>query len=557
MVARFPENLKARVSKSPGGNVTVLVSLDIILPQLSKGAVRIPYSQLQSSAPAGFLSPGGGELDSTPVEIPLSEILPKLKPDQLPRRQGQRVVEVPDDIQPLFGDKGQAPSRPAASSAVARPASPTAPAPEKVETPAAPPSPPPPPPAPVAPKVEAAPAPAAAAAPVPSPQAPPPPAPEPPAQPIKPAMGLPDPAALRPAQAMPTKPVGTGSSPAPALPKPTPLPSAKPVSPPTPAPTPAPAPAAAPLPKPPAPAAPVAPPPAAAAAPAAAPAVSGGGDGTIGVTVGQVSANWPDAAKQAAGSISSATVEIPLKAIEEGVRKGRVVVKGSIFKGWIKGAALAVEDDQDLDLPLPVLAPLFMARRGPARQQRKVVVGDNIPDVFTGKNISQPAAEAPAAAPAAEAAPAAAPGASAPAAAPAPARPAEPAGPTLAGIFQLPGKTSWTPAELVQKLATLKGVSGAVVATHDGLLVAAQVPAPLKGEMIAGFVPEMFNRINQYSKEIKIGEIQQLGFTAGAVSCRVFRMDKVHLAVLCQADANLPQSTLDLVLKELGKQPGK
>ena len=517
VVAKFPDTLKGLVAKQPGGSVSFQVPLSVVLPQLAAGAVRVSYSQLQAAAPTGFLT-AGGELDSTPVEIPLSEIVAKLKPDQLPRRQGQRVVEVPDDIKPLFGARGQSAA-----------GSPSAQVVQKAPLPA-----------PAAPPV---PAPAPGPEPARSPMAatPPPSTLEPPSQPIKPAMGLPDPASLRPAQAMPTRPVGTAPTSTPSLPKPAALPTVKP----SPLPTAA---AAAPasLPKPVA-ASTVA------AAPAASPAPASSLEGTLTVTLGQISSSWPEGPKQAATAVAESAVEVPLKAIEEGLRKGRVLVKSSVLKSWVQGASLEIADDLDLDLPLPLLAPMFLARRGSGRQQRRVVVGDNIPDVFSGKNIPQPTQEAPAAAPSAP------PAGPAPVAAPvaAPTRPAEPAAPSLASIFQQPGKSSWSPPELVPKICSLKGVFGAVVATNDGLLVAGQVPAPLKAEMMAGFVPEMFNRINQYSKEIKIGEVQTLAFSTGTMTCRMFHSDKVHLAILCQPDANLPQTTLDLILKELGRQPGK
>lgn len=103
----------------------------------------------------------------------------------------------------------------------------------------------------------------------------------------------------------------------------------------------------------------------------------------------------------------------------------------------------------------------------------------------------------------------------------------------------------------------MKGFSGAVISTSDGLLVAGQVSQALKADLIAGFLPEMFSRLNQYSKEIRLGEVQQVSMNAGLVQCRVFSVSKFYLGLLSAADAPLPSATLDLVLKELGKLASK
>lgn len=554
ILAKFPENLKAAAVGSAPADLTISVPRERVLSQLAQGSVRLTFAELKTLSPAGQFS-GGTLLDTTLVDVPLAEILPRLRPEELPKRNDQRKVYVPSDVQSVFGGK-EGPD--AANLVVSAPAS----------TPQAGPAPS------IAPK--------------------PPAAPIAPAAPLKPSAGLPDPASLKPAVSMPTRPVGT-APPAPAkLPSaPAPLPSAglRPPSAPAPLPTSglkpatAPVPPAAPklpttglTPKPvaPTPTAPLrpvmpgAPAPAASAAPAPL-AQSLAGEPVV-VTLGQVFAGWPDLLRQSLAAFSAVELSLPLPEVEPGLRKGRLAVPLSKIVAWSGGAITSLgpaPETTEVELPVAVIAPLVMSRLSQVRAQKRVQVGENIPDMFAGGRAPNAAAtvastpQVPAAVPA-PVPEAPKPPVAAPAAAPRPAvAPAGGAVPrsfvgapqvaTIGSLFGNPAVTEWTPQEIVQRLATVKGVAGSLLATVDGLYMASQVPAPLSGEKIAGFMPEIFGRINQFSKDLRLGEIQTLSFSTGAVQCQVFRSGKVCLGILNRAGEAFPPASADLILKELNR----
>jgi predicted regulator of Ras-like GTPase activity (Roadblock/LC7/MglB family) len=185
-------------------------------------------------------------------------------------------------------------------------------------------------------------------------------------------------------------------------------------------------------------------------------------------------------------------------------------------------------------------------------------VSEEIPDLFSaaGKPITpstvaaqapaSPAAPAPVAptpAPAAEPVP--------PAATTAPAPKKTPA--NLSELFNEPGKKSWTPNEIVQRTTTLPNVAGALIALQDGLLVATNMPAEMKTETIAAFVPQIFGRMNQYSKELQMGDTRAVSFTVDCGTVQVFNAGIIYFAAYGKSAALLPLVELQLIAAELGR----
>jgi predicted regulator of Ras-like GTPase activity (Roadblock/LC7/MglB family) len=328
---------------------------------------------------------------------------------------------------------------------------------------------------------------------------------------------------------------------APAAPK-APAPAAAPPSPPSPpapaaaAPPPPPPAAPKPAPPPPAPAAPIpAPslpkPPAPAPAAPTAPAVSG----TISVSLASITDGWPaDVMAEAAKAGANATVELPAGETGQALKMGKVAYAWKQLRGWIRPSpvtAASPADDTVVQLPLKVIAPLFMAQFKPAAPQRKVEVSDSIPDTFRGP-AGKPTAPAPALA-----APAAAP----PPPAPAPAAPRPPAAPV-------------SPAEFVKKACALPGVTGALIALSEGMAVAQQLPAGLKADTLAAFVPQIFTRMTQYAKEMNLGELNSVSFTAGNTPWQICRAGSVYLAIVGRAGETLPTPQINALAADLGRQ---
>ena len=71
------------------------------------------------------------------------------------------------------------------------------------------------------------------------------------------------------------------------------------------------------------------------------------------------------------------------------------------------------------------------------------------------------------------------------------------------------------PKDVVARAAALSGVAGAVVAMQDGLRVASQAPADLNADTLAAFLPQIFERVNQCTRELRMGVLNNVNFTRG------------------------------------------
>lgn len=144
-----------------------------------------------------------------------------------------------------------------------------------------------------------------------------------------------------------------------------------------------------------------------------------------------------------------------------------------------------------------------------------------------------------------------------PAFVPAPPQPASVIdGPTLSfgDIFGQPDKKDWTPQEVVEKAATLRGVAGALITTADGLPVAFHLPSNLSGNTVAAFVPQMYTRITQYTRDLKLGDARHLTILVEDVPLQIFRSGGVYFTALGRAKENLPKPQLTAIAAALGRQ---
>jgi predicted regulator of Ras-like GTPase activity (Roadblock/LC7/MglB family) len=256
--------------------------------------------------------------DDVPVALPLAEVLRQVGPDRYTRRTDQKTVRVPDEVFGLFGKQGQrVVVSPAPLKGPARPA----PAPPARPT-------------------------AAEAKPSPHPAGPTPAPPAAyslrPAWPATPASPRPSPAQPTPAAFPPASPVArpaAGARPAP-------------VSPPTPEPT-----------RP---------------------------EGqTLRVPLAPVSQQWPDEVRRDMAALEVPVAEahllLPVDAVAQGLRFGQLLFPWKRVCFWIEPrvafSPAPAAGDMLIELPLPLIAPLFMAQFR-ATSQRRVDVSAEIPDLF-------------------------------------------------------------------------------------------------------------------------------------------------------------------------------
>ncbi len=537
-----PKELQGRGAVNSGSHIYQLPRA-AALEQLSRGAVKVPLGELRRVAPPGTFAAGTGS-ENRLIDLPLREILNQIRPEAFARRSDQQLVSVPDDLTDLFGSKGErlttvrvldknqakaAPAQPVPQAPAITPGHTfTSPVPRVAQTPQ---------PEPIriaAPNLArqmatAAQTPSAAPT-IPAPSVPP--------------LAKPAPTQVAPVARVPVQtPLPTGPSIS-AVPRPQPVAPQKPApAPPTTLP-----PNAIKLPTAPA-VAPVQP------APAASPFVAtpfpGTNEARISVSLAKVCQKWPAQVRSQIQQLGATDIELPINVIESALKLGKVEFPLKQVVIWLRPepeVEVSLEHAETiLEFPLPVIAPLFLEQRS-LRGAKKSNVPSGIPDLFNarGEKLEQAEAEpeAEAAAPAPE--PPAPP-------APAPVASDRPRPQNLCELFNEPNKKNWTPNEIVHKTITLPGVTGALIALQDGLLVAGCMPPPWKAETIAAFIPQIFGRLTQYTKELQMGEVQSVSFAVETGTLQIFNAGIIYFAALGKPDTGLPISDLCLISTELGR----
>jgi predicted regulator of Ras-like GTPase activity (Roadblock/LC7/MglB family) len=282
--------------------------------------------------------------------------------------------------------------------------------------------------------------------------------------------------------------------------------------------------------------------------------------------------NWPDAVKQeiVSGNLSGSQLALPATLIEPGLKRGRIVVAWKNLRIMIRPTPPPVSpnDSVELELPLKIIAPLFFAsQKVVSKNHSKLTVSAEIPNLFnSNKQPELPPAAPIAAAPVQKAEPKAA---------------AQPWGDLISGTSTKTGsakvpppspakvedtnyyakpevvETSGEPAnprDIVGRALALPGVAGAVVALPDGLSVASQVPSDLNADTLAAFLPQIFSRTSQSTNELRMGDLNNLSFTAGNVPWKIFRVNAVYFAAFGRAGQPLPTAQLAALAVQLDRK---
>jgi predicted regulator of Ras-like GTPase activity (Roadblock/LC7/MglB family) len=262
-------------------------------------------------------------------------------------------------------------------------------------------------------------------------------------------------------------------------------------------------------------------------------------------TLGAICEAWPEEVRQEidTANLRNATVSIPLSRLEGAMKTGRVSFSWGELTKWLATPPVSPSPHGAtlVELPLKVVAPLFMAkRRAPA--QKKVALGENVPDLFAG------AAKPPSPPSAAANPPAEAPAVKEPF--PAPLRAEDN---VLGGIFGQPTKTDWSLQEIAQSLLSLPNVAYAILATDDGLLVAGNAPAPLNASTLAAFLPQIFGRAARSTAESQLGTLETLTLTVNRAPHLIFKAGVLYLAVAGQPGQSLPEAALRDIASQLAK----
>jgi predicted regulator of Ras-like GTPase activity (Roadblock/LC7/MglB family) len=521
IIERFPADLKKGVVTIPDAEVMVALPVPTIVKQLPSGSVKMSLASVYRQAPAGTFSETRVE-DKRMVEVPLGEIFKRVRPDLLRRRGDQRQNELAEDGIDVFGDK---------------------------DNPYA-----------IAPTVAATQTPHSNGSQAPALQFSPN---------LEESTEFDTPTSDDPAVANETgEPLKLS---------PTAMMAETAASPSGPAASPAAAPAPAPL------------------------------DQTpFFVSLKDVSENWPAAVRAELGTIDGAQVGLPAGEVGAGLAKGRLAFTWGRLREWITPAvesASQTSEETELQLPLRVVAPAFLKASRRSKERKSFAIDETIPALFSGgRSAEAPAASgskplaAPAAAPTVpHSAPVAPP--SVPVAPPKfvlaepPAVPTQTAKPvsiasadparraaqvpasaatpsresaseekiprTLGEVFGQPERPNWTPGEIVQHAVQLPQLAGAIIALQEGLVVSHKLPEGMKGEVVAAFLPQIFGRLNQYSTEMKLGEIDEVLLSAQGAYFQAFRAGQVFFAVLGKQGQTLPWHALRLMADDLLQQTKK
>jgi predicted regulator of Ras-like GTPase activity (Roadblock/LC7/MglB family) len=501
VLENLPPQLRSRLTLTGVdlSRASISISIGKIMPQLALGIVKITFGELRQAAPSLFNI--DEEYDSLPVVLPLSEVLARLNSNSLIRNPAQKSIAVPADITGPFSGRGEGIT---ISKAPLKP-SPVATPPMRMTTPASS---------------------------TPVKTSLPPVAPPPPlfvSRSIKPEPHVPPPSRNGNGNRVPVQPM------IPTIP-------IQPTAPVTPKPmsfTPE--------------------------------------QATILAPLAALSENWPEALRMeiAQLTLTNAQVALPVNLIEPSLKRGRVTFTWRNLRSWIKPAppAVSVHDGLELELPLKVVAPLFLARQGgaakTARSHQPASPPAEIPNLFFGFPQPQPPHEIP----------------EPPAKAPVPdetrfaPKPAEaPRADTnyyiwvesdTTRVAARPPETELkreplpatdfssryaTPKEVISRAMALNGVAGAFVALPDGLMVASQIPSDLNADTLAAFLPQIYGRVNQCTKELRMGQLNNLNFTVGNVPWKIFRVNGVYFAAFGRAGEQLPTAQLAQLAGELDRK---
>jgi hypothetical protein len=76
----------------------------------------------------------------------------------------------------------------------------------------------------------------------------------------------------------------------------------------------------------------------------------------------------------------------------------------------------------------------------------------------------------------------------------------------------------------------------------------------LNADTLAAFLPQLFNKVSQCTKELRMGELNNLNFTVGNVPWKIFRVNAIFFAVFGRAAQPLPTAQLAALAAELDRK---
>jgi predicted regulator of Ras-like GTPase activity (Roadblock/LC7/MglB family) len=85
-------------------------------------------------------------------------------------------------------------------------------------------------------------------------------------------------------------------------------------------------------------------------------------------------------------------------------------------------------------------------------------------------------------------------------------------------------------------------------------MVASRIPAELNGDTLAAFLPQIFSKVSQCTKELRMGDLNNLNFTVGNVPWKIFRVNAIFFAAFGRVAEALPTAQLAALAAELDRK---
>ncbi len=265
--------------------------------------------------------------------------------------------------------------------------------------------------------------------------------------------------------------------------------------------------------------------------------------------------------------LSESLINIPIKELEPLIKSGKVIYNwGKIFS-WIfpLPQSTASNPDTPIEIPLKIITPLFLSKVTISIPKKAVTLNDTIPDIFTPTTAAGPKIEK------------VTPNRTAPETIQPIEEKAMPlqtpvenvqqpqlssqTQPTikfnlekevpkehtikngvksLNELFNKPGKTKWTPNEVIQCTLTLPGINGAMILLKEGLPVSYKLSDKLNPDVFAALLPQIFSRVSNFTSELKLGALTNLTFECNDTIVSACVSENIYFVVLGKRGESLP-----------------
>lgn len=215
---------------------------------------------------------------------------------------------------------------------------------------------------------------------------------------------------------------------------------------------------------------------------------------------------------------ASACFKIPLDELESRLRTGRVRFQWGELRGSCSAEpAQPLPVDLDIEFPLAAIVPLYLSARKPPAHRPGIELDSRIPPtVFKKTRVAQQAS---------------------------------PTHPGLVAPRHSAGITG--PAQVVERLRAMLGVTGAFIATADGLLVASDVPDSNE-TALAAFAPATFSQVTNFAGMAHLAQPQNLDVRLGnGTTIHICRAGSLYIGVLLAPGAAAPLPAISTLAKTL------